>query len=245
MRKRMKIKRVVGVTGLATLAARRRARRRLPARRRGGHEAADATTKVTVKASEFKYVFSKKSVPTGTVVFTVINKGKISHDFKIGGKKTKTLAARQDGEADREVHEEGSVRVPLHALRTREGGDEGEVRGRHQARRDDDDRRRRRPTTTTTPPPDGSRRQREHDRPGGHVRVRLQPLAAVGPVGPGHVRDQEQRQRGAQLHRPGREGRHLAQSRARRRPTRSACRRSASATSATCRSTSIAACWGP
>ena len=52
---------------------------------------ADATTKITVKASEFKYVFSKKSVPTGTVIFTVVNKGKISHDFKIGGKKTKTL----------------------------------------------------------------------------------------------------------------------------------------------------------
>jgi len=54
-------------------------------------QAADATTKVTVKASEFKYVFSKKRVPTGTVIFTVINKGKISHDFKIGGKKTKSL----------------------------------------------------------------------------------------------------------------------------------------------------------
>ena len=54
--------------------------------------AADATTKVTVKASEFKYVFSRRSVPTGTVIFTVINKGKISHDFKINGKKTATLA---------------------------------------------------------------------------------------------------------------------------------------------------------
>lgn len=54
-------------------------------------DASVATTKVTVKASEFKYVFSKKRVPTGTVIFTVINKGKISHDFKIGGKKTKSL----------------------------------------------------------------------------------------------------------------------------------------------------------
>jgi uncharacterized cupredoxin-like copper-binding protein len=53
---------------------------------------AEATSRVTVKASEFKYVFSKKRVPTGTVIFTVINKGKISHNFKIGGKKTKTLA---------------------------------------------------------------------------------------------------------------------------------------------------------
>ncbi len=53
---------------------------------------AAGTTKVTVKASEFKYAFSKKSAPTGTVVFTVINTGKISHDFKIGGKKTPVLS---------------------------------------------------------------------------------------------------------------------------------------------------------
>ena len=100
-------------------------------------------------------------------------------------------------------------------------------------------------TTTTTPPPTGPVGNANTTVNVGHVRVRLQPLAAVGPVGPGHVRDHEQRQRGAQLHRPGREGRHPAQSRASRRRTRSACRRSVSATSATCRSTSIAACWGP
>ena len=34
---------------------------------------------------------SGASQRSGTVIFTVINKGKISHDFKIGGKKTKTL----------------------------------------------------------------------------------------------------------------------------------------------------------
>jgi mono/diheme cytochrome c family protein len=52
--------------------------------------------KITVAASEFKFVLSKKSVPAGsTVIFTVINKGKIAHDFKIAGKKTKTLAKGQ------------------------------------------------------------------------------------------------------------------------------------------------------
>ena len=56
------------------------------------NHAADATTRVTVKASEFKYAFSKRTAPTGTVIFTVINTGKISHDFKINGKKTKTLS---------------------------------------------------------------------------------------------------------------------------------------------------------
>jgi len=47
-----------------------------------------STAAVTVTASEFKFKLSKTSVPHGTVVFTVVNKGKLSHDFKIGGKKT-------------------------------------------------------------------------------------------------------------------------------------------------------------
>jgi uncharacterized cupredoxin-like copper-binding protein len=55
-------------------------------------QAANATTHITVAASEFKFVFSKRSIPAvGTVIFTVVNKGKISHDFKIGGKKTPNL----------------------------------------------------------------------------------------------------------------------------------------------------------
>jgi uncharacterized cupredoxin-like copper-binding protein len=55
-------------------------------------QAANATTHITVAASEFKFVFSKRSIPaTGTVIFTVVNKGKISHDFKIAGKKTPNL----------------------------------------------------------------------------------------------------------------------------------------------------------
>ncbi len=45
-----------------------------------------ATVRVTVSASEFKFVLSKRSVPVGSkVIFTVINKGKISHDFRILG----------------------------------------------------------------------------------------------------------------------------------------------------------------
>ena len=53
----------------------------------------DATVRITVKASEFKFALSRRSVPVGsTVVFTVINTGKISHDFKINGKKTPSLA---------------------------------------------------------------------------------------------------------------------------------------------------------
>ena len=47
-----------------------------------------AATAVTVTATEFKFKLSKTSVPHGAVTFTVVNKGKLAHDFKIGGKKT-------------------------------------------------------------------------------------------------------------------------------------------------------------
>jgi len=48
-------------------------------------------TIVTVSASEFKFKLSKTSVPHGVVVFRVVNKGMLPHDFKIGGKKTKLI----------------------------------------------------------------------------------------------------------------------------------------------------------
>jgi uncharacterized cupredoxin-like copper-binding protein len=50
-------------------------------------QATKATT-ITVTAKEFKFVLSAKTVAHGTVTFKVVNKGKLQHDFKIGGKKT-------------------------------------------------------------------------------------------------------------------------------------------------------------
>lgn len=48
--------------------------------------------KITVVANEWSFKLSRRSVPVGTtVVFKVVNKGKIGHDFKIAGKKTKLL----------------------------------------------------------------------------------------------------------------------------------------------------------
>jgi uncharacterized cupredoxin-like copper-binding protein len=41
---------------------------------------------VTVSASEFKFELSKTTLPHGSVVFTVVNKGKLAHDFSINGK---------------------------------------------------------------------------------------------------------------------------------------------------------------
>jgi uncharacterized cupredoxin-like copper-binding protein len=45
-------------------------------------------TSVKVAASEFKFVLSTKTAKAGSVSFVVTNKGKLSHDFKIAGKKT-------------------------------------------------------------------------------------------------------------------------------------------------------------
>jgi len=44
------------------------------------------TTAVDVTATEFKFRLSKSSVPHGKVVFTLVNNGKLAHDFWIAGK---------------------------------------------------------------------------------------------------------------------------------------------------------------
>jgi uncharacterized cupredoxin-like copper-binding protein len=49
-------------------------------------------TAVTVTASEFRFVLSKTAVPHGSVVFTVVNTGKLAHDFSIGGKTTSLVS---------------------------------------------------------------------------------------------------------------------------------------------------------
>jgi plastocyanin len=51
-----------------------------------------ATTRVTVTARDSGFTLSRRSAPIGTVIFAVTNKGKISHDFKIAGKKTPLLS---------------------------------------------------------------------------------------------------------------------------------------------------------
>ena len=59
-----------------------------------GAFAATSATAVTVtagKPTEFKFTLSKKVVKKGIVSFKVTNKGMIAHDFKIAGKKTKSL----------------------------------------------------------------------------------------------------------------------------------------------------------
>jgi uncharacterized cupredoxin-like copper-binding protein len=47
---------------------------------------------VTVTATEFRFALSQASVPHGTVVFKVENRGKLAHDFSIGGKTSSLVA---------------------------------------------------------------------------------------------------------------------------------------------------------
>jgi uncharacterized cupredoxin-like copper-binding protein len=81
-----------------------------------------ATTNVAVtagKPSELRFTLSRKTVPKGTVVFKVTNRGKSSHDFKIAGKKTKLLAAGKTATLRVTIAKAGKYRylctVPGHA----------------------------------------------------------------------------------------------------------------------------------
>ena len=58
--------------------------------------AQDSTKKTVVKVSAMdtlKFTLSSKTAKAGVVSFVVTNKGKLSHDFKIAGKKTPLLSA--------------------------------------------------------------------------------------------------------------------------------------------------------
>jgi uncharacterized cupredoxin-like copper-binding protein len=46
---------------------------------------------------EFKFTLSKTSVKHGIVTFKLVNKGKLMHDFKIAGKKSKLISPGKSG----------------------------------------------------------------------------------------------------------------------------------------------------
>jgi uncharacterized cupredoxin-like copper-binding protein len=58
-----------------------------------GSSSKTAVTVTAGKPSELKFTLSKKTAVKGVVSFAVTNKGKLAHDFKIAGKKTKLLKA--------------------------------------------------------------------------------------------------------------------------------------------------------
>ena len=45
--------------------------------------AGPTVTRVTVNMFEYRFALSMKKVPVGTVIFTVVNKGALTHDFGI------------------------------------------------------------------------------------------------------------------------------------------------------------------
>jgi uncharacterized cupredoxin-like copper-binding protein len=55
-------------------------------------------TRVTVDASEFKFVLSRTNVRHGNVLFTVVNQGKIAHDFSIDGRTTPLISPGKSSE---------------------------------------------------------------------------------------------------------------------------------------------------
>src|SRR2546429_5131499 len=86
------MRKALGLVALAALMMAGSAAGIVTARGDASPTASNATIRIKVVATEFKFAFSRRSVPAGsTVIFTVVNKGKISHDLKIGGKKTPTL----------------------------------------------------------------------------------------------------------------------------------------------------------
>jgi uncharacterized cupredoxin-like copper-binding protein len=85
------VRRIVGIFMLIAFGTAGLATGVLAASGAVGPGSSHAVSRVTVAASEFKFVLSKRSIPIGTVVFTVVNKGKTRHNFKIARKTTPNL----------------------------------------------------------------------------------------------------------------------------------------------------------
>jgi uncharacterized cupredoxin-like copper-binding protein len=58
--------------------------------------AATATT-VSVTMTEFKFALSRRTMPVGTVVFRLVNKGTVAHNFRIAGKRSALIAPGATG----------------------------------------------------------------------------------------------------------------------------------------------------
>jgi plastocyanin len=75
--------------------------------------------RVSVTASEFKFVLRKKTARRGVVVFRVTNIGKVGHDFQIKSRKTRILSHGQSATLRvtflRKGHYSYKCTVPGHA----------------------------------------------------------------------------------------------------------------------------------
>ncbi len=82
----------------------------------------DATPqRVAVGAAEFSFTVKPKTVKKGrAVLFTVVNRGRVAHDFRIGGKKTKVVPAGKRATVTVTFKKAGRYRyictLPSHAI---------------------------------------------------------------------------------------------------------------------------------
>ena len=80
-----------------------------------------APQRVAVTATEFAFTVKPKTVRKGSpVVFTVRNRGRVAHDFRIGGRKTAVLAGGKTGTLRVTFKKAGRYRyictLPSHAI---------------------------------------------------------------------------------------------------------------------------------
>ena len=179
--------------------------------------------------------------PVGsTVTFKVVNKGKISHNFAIAGKRTRMLRPGQSTTLTVKFAKKGQVAYVCTLTGHAGAGMKGKFAvGVTPVKTTTTTTTQ---TTTTGEPRrvDRAGRQRPNDRDRGHARLLVPAVAVLDPVRAGHLRDQQQGQRGAQLRDPGRQGRRRS-GRAKPRRGRSPFRRAPTTTSATSRSMSTRA----
>jgi uncharacterized cupredoxin-like copper-binding protein len=63
----------------------------IPLSAASGHKAHAAGGSIRVGAKEFKFSLSRGSISHGRVTFTLKNNGRLKHDFKIAGHKTRLI----------------------------------------------------------------------------------------------------------------------------------------------------------
>jgi uncharacterized cupredoxin-like copper-binding protein len=59
------------------------------------HRAHAAAASISVSGKEFKFTLSRRSARHGSITFHFTNRGKLGHDFKIDGKKTRVIKPRK------------------------------------------------------------------------------------------------------------------------------------------------------
>ena len=181
-------------------------RRRLPAGMLRGTRRRDVPTARSADGQDHRHrdrsssscSRSSTSRRRQTVIFKVVNKGKIAHDFKIAGKKTKMLNPGKSQTITVKFKKKGHFAYLCTVSGHAKLGMKGTFGVGVKAAEADDDRRRRprRPRRADDDDADAAPSARQHDGQGRDVRVPVRPLAEDGAVGPGHVRDHEQGQRG-------------------------------------------------